>query len=273
MLPREDEGVSVNEGIKRVFRLMKEEGLPVLFTPGVIHLPTVPRFRKINKIDMGTADKVCAVALALKDHTEFYGIGCEEASFIFVEIGFGFNAIIGIKEGRIVDGLGGTSGVPGFLSPGALDGELAIRIPLCPQSVLFTGGIKDLAGEPQLSPEEFASRAERYGEAWELFLESLVKGVSAMLVSVPSPKEIILSGRLSRVPGIYERIYEVLSKYAPVRRVRREAKVAKEAAEGAYIVGEGLLGGRYKSIVDSLRLREAKGTMFDYILIKAPLST
>ena len=40
------------------------------------------------------------------------------------------------------------------------------------------------------------------------------------------------------------------------------------AAEGAYIIGEGLLGGKYKGIVDSLELRGAKGTMFDHILVK-----
>jgi len=50
--------------------------------------------------------------------------------------------------------------------------------------------------------------------------------------------------------------------------VRRQAKIAKEAAEGAYIIGEGLLGGKYQGIVDSLELSGAKGTMFDYILLK-----
>ena len=50
--------------------------------------------------------------------------------------------------------------------------------------------------------------------------------------------------------------------------MRRQASVAKEAAEGAYIIGEGLLGGKYTGIIDSLELREARGTMFDHILLK-----
>jgi len=51
-------------------------------------------------------------------------------------------------------------------------------------------------------------------------------------------------------------------------RVGRHANVAKEAAEGAYIIGEGLLRGRYKGITDSLELEGARGTMFDHILLK-----
>ena len=42
----------------------------------------------------------------------------------------------------------------------------------------------------------------------------------------------------------------------------------QEAAEGAYIIGEGLLGGKYEGIVDCLQLREASGTMFDHVLLK-----
>jgi len=59
-----------------------------------------------------------------------------------------------------------------------------------------------------------------------------------------------------------------LSQFGKVRQVGRRARVAKEAAEGAYIIGEGLSGGKYKGIVDCLKLREATGTMFDHILLK-----
>lgn len=266
MLPRESRGVgiSVNEGIVRLFHLMKKEGLPVLFTPGVIHLPTVPYFRKVNKMDMGTADKVCVVALAMKDQAEYYGIDYKETSFIVVEMGFGFNAVIGVEEGKIVDGLGGTSCFPGFLTPGALNGELAIRFGKQPQSVLFTGGIKDLTGKEDLTPDELIN----YPEAWQAFKESVTKGVAVMMVSIENPREILISGRLSRIPQIMEGVKSSLSRFGKVRRIRHRAKIAKEAAEGAYIIGEGFLGGRYKGIVDSLKLREAKGTMYDYIKIK-----
>jgi predicted butyrate kinase (DUF1464 family) len=89
-----------------------------------------------------------------------------------------------------------------------------------------------------------------------------------MTVSVARPREILLSGRLSGIPEIAEALAVKLAQFGKVRKVRRQARVAKEAAEGAYIIGEGLLGGKYKGVVDCLELRGAKGTMHDYILIK-----
>jgi len=60
-----DTQVAVNEGIKKVLLEMKRKKMPVCFTPGVIHLQTVSSYRKWNKFDMGTADKVCCVALGI----------------------------------------------------------------------------------------------------------------------------------------------------------------------------------------------------------------
>jgi len=58
------------------------------------------------------------------------------------------------------------------------------------------------------------------------------------------------------------------SRFRKVRIVGRKTRIAKEAAEGAYIIGDGLLGGKYKRIVDGMQLKGVRGTMFDHILIK-----
>lgn len=266
MVP-DDKSIPLYDGIRMVLRLMKEEGFPVYFTPGVIHLPTVPHYRKANKMDMGTADKVCCVALAIRDQAEHCGIGYNETSFILAEIGYAFNAIIGIAEGKIVDGLGGTSGGPGFITLGSMDSELAVRLGSFPGVVLFSGGAKDASGKDDLTPEEMARGQAKYAESWNMMLESILKGVAAM-AAVEKPREILLSGRLSGIPEIAKTLRDRLSQFGKVRLVGRRARVAKEAAEGAYIIGEGLLGGKYRGIVDSLQLRQARGTMFDYILLK-----
>ncbi len=255
-------------GIREAIRRMKKEGFLVYFTPGVIHLQTVPAYRKVNKLDMGTADKVCVTALAIRDQTELYNIGCTETSFILAEIGYAFNAIIAVSEGKIVDGLGGSAGGPGFLALGNMDSELAVRLGKFPAVVLYSGGAKAVSGHEDLTPEELAQHPERYADAWNVFLDSVAKGVVAMLVSVAEPREVLLSGRLSRIPEIARALEARLDRFGRVRHLGRKAKIAKEAAEGACIIGEGLLGGRYQSIVDSLELKSARGTMYDYVRLR-----
>ncbi|MBN1366585.1 MAG: DUF1464 family protein [Dehalococcoidales bacterium] len=267
MVP-DDKSIPLYDGIRMVLRLMKEEGLPVYFTPGVIHLNTVPAYRKANKMDMGTADKVCCTVLALRDQAECLNIDYNKTSFILAEIGYAFNAVMGVNKGKIVDGFGGTAGGPGFITLGSMDAELAIRLGKFPGAAIFTGGAKDASDKADLTPEEMAEDQKRFADSWNMMVESIQKSVLAMMVAVNNPKEILLSGRLSRVPEIAAALTERLSKYAPVRLVGRRARVAKEAAEGAYIIGEGIKGGQYKKLIDVMELNKASGTMYDHILMK-----
>lgn len=267
MVP-DDKSIPLYGGIRMVLRRMKEQGFPVRFTPGVIHLPTVPDHRKANKLDMGTADKVCCTALAIRDQAERLGIKYSETSLILAEVGFAFTAIIGVEAGRIVDGFGGTAGGPGFLTAGTIDAELVIRLKSFPGLAIFTGGAKDAGGNGDLMPEVMAREREKYAASWNMMLESIAKGIAAMTIAVPRPREILLSGRLTRIPQIARALDVALSRFGKVKIVGRKAKVAKEAAEGAYIIGEGLLGGKYSDLVDGMQLKDARGSMFDHILIK-----
>jgi predicted butyrate kinase (DUF1464 family) len=269
ILPIEGEqtgGVSVNEGIKRLFRKMKEMDLPVYYTPGVIHLPTVPEYRKLNHMDMGTADKLCCVALAIKDQSLRLKTSADKASFILLEMGFGFTSCMAVKNGQVIDGLGGTLGFAGFLGTGHLDGELAIRIDKSPQGILFTGGASSIANKPIKNMSELP----KHKSVFALLIESAVKDIACMLVSHPQPKEIILSGRLCREQIIYNELNKQIKKRfvkIPIRRVKRTAKIAKEATEGAVILGAGILGVKYTDIYKTLKIDKAKGTMYDYIKI------
>src|SRR2546426_115244 len=88
--------------------------------------PSVPAHRKVNRVDMGTADKVCAVALAVREHAERCGCSERDVSLILLEMGGAFTAAIAVQDGGIVDGAGGTSGPLGVRAAGALDGRARV---------------------------------------------------------------------------------------------------------------------------------------------------
>jgi len=248
-----DTQLAVNEGIKKLLLKMKAIGLPVYFTPGVIHLSSVPRYRKWNRFDMGTADKVCCVALGIKDQSERLGIEYGETCFVYVEVGYAFTAVMAVEGGRIVDGIGGTNGSPGFIACGGMDAEIAIRLkPPITQEAVFRGGIRDFAGG-SIAPEDLALNPE----ALKLLGESIEKDVASIMVSVPHPKEVIISGRLTNYDAIKKELVRRLGKYASVAKVGKLSKTTKEAACGAYIIGEGLLGGRYRELVECMGIADA----------------
>ena len=114
-------------GLGEILRLIKEEDIPGVIVPGVKHLSTVPRFKKINKIDMGTADKLCTSVVGIKYQMERFHVPPEKTNFIMIEIGHGFTAVLAVENGQIVDGIGG-SNIMGFRACGSLDGELAYLI-------------------------------------------------------------------------------------------------------------------------------------------------
>ena len=220
---------------------------------------------------MGTADKLCAVALGVWDHSRRLKIAYEETSFIYVELGGAFTAMLTVEKGKVVDGLGGTSGCLGYLSLGAMDGELAYLLGSFHKDLLCTGGVAHIAGQPQLKPEKLVALAEtdiRCRIAWEAFLENLKKFVAAAM-SVNSPsREILISGRLCRIGEIEHQVARRLAAFAPVRRVEGFARVAKEAAQGAALIAEGLAGGKHKPLVEVMELSETSGTALDHLYVE-----
>ncbi|MFX0012473.1 MAG: DUF1464 family protein, partial [Candidatus Hermodarchaeota archaeon] len=96
-------------GLGNVLRLIKAENIPGVIVPGVKHLPTIPIHRKINKIDMGTADKLCTAVTGIRDQMERVNRLAENVCFILVEIGYGFTAVLAIENGQIIDGIGGSN--------------------------------------------------------------------------------------------------------------------------------------------------------------------
>jgi predicted butyrate kinase (DUF1464 family) len=239
MLLREDEphGPVGVGGMRSIVRALIAAGLPLVFGPGAIHLPTIPAHRKWNRIDLGTADKVASVALCIADQARRLGIDVAETSFVMLELGGAFSAALAVDGGRIVDGIGGSAGPIGARACGALDAEVAYLLGgALSKRTVFSGGA---LGEE---------------DGWLALEEGAAKAALALTVSVPAPREILVTGR--NAPAELDMR---LAHVAPVR------SVAKAAAHGAAVLADGLAGGRYAALVERLGVRGAGGTALDHL--------
>ena len=89
---------------------------------------------------------------------------------------------------------------------------------------------------------------------WPALEEGAAKAALALTVSVPAPREILVTGRNARAE-----LGTRLAHVAPVRLV------AKAAAHGAAVLADGLAGGRYAPLVERMGVREASGTALDHL--------
>lgn len=275
-LVREEElkEIPVLVGLQEMVSQMAERELNVWFIPGVIHLPTVPVWRKYNRIDMGTADKMAITVLGIYDQSRRLGLEYKDVSFVLLEVGFGYNYAGAVEGGRIVDGIGGTIFPgPAYVNSGALDGEVAYLIGELKKWHLFWGGASIIAAEKILPPEEFAGRLdeEPFERAWEAMKDGFVKAVAGELAVVEA-REIILSGRLMRIDALRKDVEDTFEDRfgLPVVRQKGLEGKAKEAAQGSAIIGDGLLGGRFRELVEHVRIKESSGSVLDWV--KLPLA-
>ncbi len=266
-------------GLRRLMFLLRESELPAWFTPGAIQLPTIPDYRKSNKIDMGTADKVYTVAAALAAEREKYGVEPSNSRLIVIEAGKAYTSAMLVWNGEIVDAIAGTAGFWGFMGGGCMDAEtayaLASAIPRFSKTFLFRGGAADVLGKANIERLEHGlEKGEPKAlEAARMLGEGMEKAVLALYASAPEPpNRIYVSGRLFRTRILstilrkrLQKIARILSIEGGVSAVPRVGSETKEAATGAAIIASGISGGSYEWIVHSLQLHESKGTPFDWI--------
>lgn len=240
-------------GLTKVLKLLVENNVPGYIIPGVKHLSTVPPYRKVNRIDMGTPDKVCSAALAVGGY-ENYG----KASFILAEIGSAFNAFIAVESGKIIDGIGGTLASSGMMSSGRLDGEIAYLTGEIRKEFLFRGGAADV-------DEKFRD---------DYLIEGILKDI-AQLSAVTDSKTIILSGSSSRNPEFKKKFEnkiidsKILSQFKIKTLINLPGAVnSSHAAQGAALIADGLSKGKYENLVSHMELKNARGSVFDYVYIK-----
>jgi len=267
-LVREGENIPVLEGMKKLFTILKEAGTDALFLPGVIQLPTIPRWRKFNKIDMGTADKMCIAALSVELTAQAKG-GYSHVDHIVVELGGGYNCVMTIKEGRLINGIGGTLFPgPGYRNAGAMDGEVAYLLGGFQKGLLFEGGTGYLAGIENLDMAAF--NGEKHPDALNSFVEGVLFAVCSQRPLLAS-REVYLSGQLSRYSNICDPIIQRLEglDYV-VKPLPLLSHGSKAAAQGYAVVGNGLSGGVYVPLVRHMMIDKAAGSVLDYIYWKLP---
>jgi predicted butyrate kinase (DUF1464 family) len=260
-------------GLRALMRALASLPMPILVTPGVVHLPSVPPHRKVNRVDMGTADKVCVAALAIREHVDRRRCSERDASFILLELGGAFSAALAVEHGQIVDGTGGTSGPIGGRAAGALDGEVAFLAGSVSKDLLFHGGLSTIAGTPDAAAETLASpKSDRGRLAWDAYIESAVKAVVSLAVSAAGAREVILSGRFARLASVRDALTRRLAALAapPLHVLAGRTTLALQAAEGAALIADGLAGGTASAIVDALGIRDASGTVLDHLHVISP---
>jgi predicted butyrate kinase (DUF1464 family) len=270
--------------------------------PAVKLLPTVPAARTLNKIDMGTSDKLCAAAYLLAVLHDRHGARYEDLSFLSLEVGFAFKCWLVVREGRIVDGIGGTAGTPGPRARGAIDGELAYLHGFAEKADIYGGGWADLRAS---YGEELAAQAFWEGLEMERAALCGYYGLSEVIVSGRRRAEVLARWQglfhlsppgLSREPPPPMDMDEAGGTPAPPRqdgagkmparsgrdeaggtpappghvpisaRAVHEDEQGFEPALGGALLADGLAGGRQAALVEHLRLREASGHPLDRIV-------
>jgi predicted butyrate kinase (DUF1464 family) len=259
-------------GLGKVLNLLKNEKIPGIIVPGVKHLTTVPRYRKVNRVDMGTSDKLCTAVTGIRDQMDLYNFSPKETNFILLEIGYAFNAVLAIEDGQIIDGIGG-SNIMGFRSCGSIDGELAYLIGRVKKNNIYRGGVATIAGYEDLSIEEImllSEKDERIKIALDAYISDVKKAVYSISSSFSSKtkiKEILLAGRGVDQKSLRSMISNELKEVAPVRLMKSYSHLSKHAAQGAAFIANGLLGGEFEPIIANMHLKDAHGSILDDIFI------
>lgn len=238
-------GPPSQKGLGQFLEAARQSALNAFCIPAVKLLPTIPVHRKVNKIDMGTSDKLCAAAWVIARLAEA-GQPLEAIRFCLLELGEGFKALLAIRGGRIIDGIGGTAGGIGPRARGAIDGEWAYLQAWESKAAIYSGGALDI-------------EARFGGHGMDALWEAVEKELFMFLHYHDLP-EVIVVGR--RKEAALERLH---SRF-PARALLREGE-GFEAALGAAILANGLAGGDAALLVKHLGLLETRDRVLDWLCL------
>ena len=173
--------------------------------PPVNQLPDIPVFRRQHRRDMGGSDTLCATALLL------YRMRMQEAiwsemRFLYIDTDFGARSIVVVEDGRIVNGIGETSGTYG--------------------SQTTTPERKE--------PANWSDHLEQEALAEQAFWEGLTQDLAG-LMAIHHLEDIVVTGQLKE--AVIEKLEDRYQFY--LFPYKGHEQVGFEAAIGAAIIAEG----------------------------------
>ncbi|MFI5340843.1 MAG: DUF1464 family protein [Candidatus Methylomirabilales bacterium] len=206
--------------------------------PGVKLLPTVPPHRKVNRLDLGTSDALCAAAWAIHC-LEATGRAHAACDFLLLHTRIDSRSLLVVQGGRIVDGMGTTTDQTGV----AREGVLA---PLASHP----------GGTP--SPRRMHDARSEPPDCGQAALWETVEKESLGLLGFHKLSEVIPTG-VRRVE-----FSQALEGRLPLVQLPAPPD-GYEAALGAAVIAAGLTGGPSARLVEHLGLWEARERVLDWI--------
>ncbi len=264
---RGDPGALVYKALaETVVKLIEARDLRAVFIPGVVHLPTLRAGAKINRIDLGTADKLSVTVLAVYQYARS---DPSRANFMVLEMGYGYNALMVVEKGKITWGWGGTVLGTGMLTAGPLDLEVVVMGNTWRRSDVFRGGVMEACGT--IDPEEAVSKAYSGNALCKEAYESMIEAIATTIAGVYSRKgidKVVVSGRLASIERLVKDIASRLPSSVEIEPLPllEGAKKTKHAAHGYALVADGLVGGVAKKVVDHMEIPKACGTVLDKVI-------
>jgi predicted butyrate kinase (DUF1464 family) len=241
-----------------------DAGIKCFVLPSVKHLASVPPWRKINRIDLGTSDKVCSVAYALQSLSEERSLSLDEISFVLVDVGHAFIAMICVENGRIVDGIGGTMAGFGTRASGAVDAELIHTWEFPDKSSIYSGGLVHASGMSLREIEELLP--DGLGERGSSALKRFVEAFTSDAVAISTRNNV---GELVLNSVLGPKLNELLLKEAARIGLSTATSLDDEMTGcfGAAYLANGLIGGRYSSLAEHLGIGSSGGSVMEDIYL------
>jgi predicted butyrate kinase (DUF1464 family) len=206
--------------------------------PAVKLLPSVPPHRKLNRVDLGTSDVLCAAAWAIHclgsaDHPR------NTCDFVLLHTRPSTRSLLVVRAGQVVDGIGASTGHL----------ELGQSESLC--------GLASRPAHDRTTNRATDASDRVAGYSQEARCEALQKEVFGLLGFHKLSRVILTGVRRAEISQTLKGQLPITSLPAPPDGF--------EPALGAAVVAAGLTGGPTAELVEHLGFREARERVLDWI--------